>query len=258
MAQDSSPGNPAQPQRGAADRPAGPDAVEPFGGRRLWLAVREVVLIVLITILASFLVKTFLFRAYYIPSGSMEQTLQINDRIFVNLMVPGPFDVDRGDVVVFEDTKGWLGEPAPVASNPVRDVLEFIGLMPNSSEQHLVKRLIGLPGDRVACCSAEGTLTVNGTAVHEPYLYPGSVPSEIPFEVTVPQGHIWVMGDHRDASADSRMHQDGPGGGFISLDDVTGRAEVIAWPLSRWGDAGGDRDVFEQVPAPEPARTGSE
>lgn len=250
MAEDSSPGTPAQPQHAGA--------VEASGGRRLWLAVREIVLIILITILASFLVKTFLFRAYYIPSGSMEQTLQINDRIFVNLLVPGPFEVDRGDVVVFEDTKGWLGEPAPVASNPVRDVLEFIGLMPNSSEQHLVKRLIGLPGDRVQCCTAEGTLTVNGTAVHEPYLHPGSAPSDIPFDVTVPQGHIWVMGDHRDASADSRMHQEGPGGGFISLEDITGRAEVIAWPLSRWGDAGGDRDTFEQIPAPEAAQAESE
>lgn len=258
MAEDSSLGRPAQRRRGGTEHPAGPGAVEPSGARRLWLAVREIVLIILITILASFLVKTFLFRAYYIPSGSMEQTLQINDRIFVNLLVPGPFEVDRGDVVVFEDTKGWLGQPAPVAANPVREALEFIGLAPNSSEQHLVKRLIGLPGDRVQCCSAEGALTVNGTPVEEPYLHPGSAPSDIPFDVTVPEGHIWVMGDHRDASADSRMHQDGPGGGFISLDDVTGRAEVIAWPLPRWGDAGGDRDAFEQVPAPETARTGSE
>ncbi len=274
MAQENNPGAPEAPRGegpGAtpAETPAGHDAGHvagpatdhagaPSGGHRLWLAVREVVLIVLITLLASFLVKTFLFRAYYIPSGSMEQTLQINDRIFVNLLVPGPFDVERGDVVVFEDTKGWLGEPAPVASNPVREALEFIGLMPNSSEQHLVKRLIGLPGDRVECCTAEGLLTVNGTPVEEPYLHPGSAPSDIPFDVTVPEGQIWVMGDHRDASADSRMHQDGPGNGFISLDDVTGRAEVIAWPLSRWGDAGGNRDAFEHVPDPEAARTESE
>ena len=126
-------------------------ATQASSGRRLWLAVREVVLIILITILASFLVKTFLFRAYYIPSGSMEQTLQVNDRIFVNLLVPGPFEVDRGDVIVFQDTKGWLGEPAPQPANPVREGLEFIGLMPDSSEQHLVKRIIGMPGDRVAC-----------------------------------------------------------------------------------------------------------
>ncbi|MGW9552030.1 signal peptidase I [Citricoccus zhacaiensis] len=274
MAQENNPGAPEAPGGEGpgttpTETPAGHDAGHvagpatghagaSSGGHRLWLAVREVVLIVLITLLASFLVKTFLFRAYYIPSGSMEQTLQINDRIFVNLLVPGPFDVERGDVVVFEDTKGWLGEPAPVASNPVREALEFIGLMPNSSEQHLVKRLIGLPGDRVECCTAEGMLTVNGTPVEEPYLHPGSAPSDIPFDVTVPEGQIWVMGDHRDASADSRMHQDGPGNGFISLDDVTGRAEVIAWPLSRWGDAGGNRDAFEHVPDPEAARTESE
>lgn len=232
-------------------------ATQSSSGRRLWLAVREVVLIILITILASFLVKTFLFRAYYIPSGSMEQTLQVNDRIFVNLLVPGPFEVDRGDVVVFQDTKGWLGEPAPQSANPVREVLEFIGLQPDSSEQHLVKRIIGMPGDRVECCSDTGQLTVNGVAVDEPYLYPGSAPSDIPFEVTVPEGHLWVMGDHRDASADSRLHQNGPGNGFISLDNVTGRAEVIAWPLSRWGDAGGHRDAFDAVPEPDPALTGA-
>lgn len=232
-------------------------ATQPSPGRRLWLAVREVVLIILITLLASFLVKTFLFRAYYIPSGSMEQTLQINDRIFVNLLVPGPFEVDRGDVIVFQDTKGWLGEPAPQPANPVRETLEFVGLMPNSSEQHLVKRIIGMPGDRVECCSADGRLTVNGEPVEEPYLHPGSVPSDMPFDVTVPEGHLWVMGDHRDASADSRVHQDGPGDGFISLDDVTGRAEVIAWPLSRWGDAGGDRDAFASVPEPDAALTGA-
>ncbi|MGD6978520.1 MULTISPECIES: signal peptidase I [Citricoccus] len=232
-------------------------ATQPSSGRRIWLAVREIVLIVLITILASFLVKTFLFRAYYIPSGSMEQTLQVNDRIFVNLLVPGPFEVDRGDVIVFQDTQGWLGEPAPEPANPVREGLEFIGLMPDSSEQHLVKRIIGMPGDRVECCSDTGLLTVNGEPVEEPYLHPGSAPSDIPFDVTVPEGHVWVMGDHRDASADSRVHQQGPGNGFISLDDVTGRAEVIAWPLSRWGDAGGDRDAFESVPDPDPALAGA-
>ncbi len=257
MAEDSSPDGSVHPGRGETGGSATSAApAAPGAGRRLWSAVREIVIIVLITILASFLVKTFFFRAYYIPSGSMEQTLQVNDRIFVNLMVPGPFELDRGDVVVFGDTKGWLGEPAPVPANPVREVLEFIGLMPDSSEQHLVKRLIGLPGDRVQCCSADGLLTVNGTPIEEPYLHPGSAPSDIPFDVTVPEGHVWVMGDHRDASADSRMHREGPGGGFISLDDVTGRAEVIAWPISRWGDAGGDRDAFEAVPDADPVPAG--
>jgi signal peptidase I len=245
----------AQDSRQRAD--GAPDA-EISGGRRLWLAVREIVLIILITVLASFLVKTFLFRAYYIPSGSMEQTLQINDRIFVNLLVPGPFEVDRGDVVVFEDTQGWLGEPLAAPANPVQEALQFIGLMPDTSEQHLVKRVVGMPGDRVECCSPDGLLVVNGEPVQEPYLFPGSAPSEMEFDVTVPEGHLWVMGDHRDASADSRMHQDGPGNGFIDLDDVTGRAEVIAWPISRWGDAGGNRDTFENVPDPDPARSENE
>ncbi|QCU78336.1 signal peptidase I [Citricoccus sp. SGAir0253] len=248
------PAAPAPTGTPAAAPAAARPAARPSVGRRAWLAVREIVLIVLITILASFLVKTFLFRAYYIPSGSMEQTLQVNDRIFVNLLVPGPFGVDRGDVIVFQDTKGWLGEPAPQPANGAQQALEFIGLLPDSSEQHLVKRIIGMPGDTVECCSADGRVVVNGEPVDEPYLHPGSAPSDIPFTVTVPEGHVWVMGDHRDASADSRMHRDGPGGGFIDLDDVTGRAEVIAWPVSRWGDAGGDREAFADVPDPAAAR----
>ena len=106
----------------------------------------------------SFVIKTFFFRAFYIPSGSMEPTLEINDRIFVNLLVPGPFELERGDVVVFKDTKGWLGETAPVEVNPASGFLAFVGLLPDSSQQHLVKRVIGLPGDTVECCDADGRI----------------------------------------------------------------------------------------------------
>ena len=224
------------------------EETEPTAGQRVWKGIQEILWIVGITLVLSFLIKTFLFRAFFIPSGSMEQTLQVDDRIFVNLLLPEPFGLDRGDIVVFEDTKGWLPEPAPRAANPVRDALEFVGLMPDSSQQHLVKRVIGMPGDHVASAGDGTPITVNGVPVDEPYLHPEATPSDIPFDVVVPEGKVWVMGDHRNASADSRMHQHGPGEGFIDLTDVTGRAEVIAWPVNRWGGAGGDRAPFDQVP----------
>ncbi len=221
-----------------------------------WL--REVVIIVVIALLLSFLIKTFLFRAFYIPSGSMEETLEINDRIFVNLLVPEPFDLSRGDVVVFKDTQAWL--PATDQNddgNFIADALTFVGLLPDESEQHLVKRIIGMPGDHVTCCSADGKVTVNGEPLDEPYLYPGALPSETAFDVVVPEGKVWVMGDHRNASADSREHQDGPNGGFINIEDIEGKAAVIAWPLSRAGFIGSYPEVFENVPEPSGAETAS-
>lgn len=221
-----------------------------------WL--REVVIIVAIALLLSFLIKTFLFRAFFIPSGSMEETLEIDDRIFVNLLVPEPFDLARGDVVVFKDTQAWL--PATQqddGGNILADALTFVGLLPDESEQHLVKRIIGMPGDHVVCCSADGKVTVNGEPLDEPYLYPGAQPSEIPFDVVVPEGKVWVMGDHRNASADSREHQNGPGGGFINIEDIEGKAAVIAWPLGRAGFIGSYPEVFENVPDPSGAETAS-
>ncbi len=220
-----------------------------------WL--KEIGTIVVIALVLSFLIKTFLFRAYWIPSGSMENTLELNDRIFVNLLVPHPFALQRGDVVVFKDSQGWL-PPAPAkAPGPlswVKGGLTFVGLLPDESEQHLVKRVIGLPGDRVICCDAAGKLTVNGAPLTEPYLYPGSPPADpaAPFDVRVPDGELWVMGDHRNESADSRAHQNTPGKGFVPVADVEGKATVIAWPLSRVTFLGNYPDVFRAVPAPAP------
>lgn len=222
-------------------------------GLGAWL--REVLTIVVIALLLSFLIKTFLFRAFYIPSGSMEQTLEINDRIFVNLLVPEPIDLNRGDVIVFKDTKGWLPQTQEKATNPIREALTFVGLLPDESQQHLVKRVIGTAGDHVVCCDADGRITVNGEPLDEPYLYPGATPSDIPFDVTVPEGKVWVMGDHRNASADSREHQYGEGGGFIDVDDIEGKAAVTAWPLNRIGSVSSYPEVFENIP--EPAESGS-
>jgi len=203
--------------------------------------LRDVVVIFLVAVLVSFLVKTFVVRSFYIPSGSMENTLQINDRIIVNEFQPKLFGLQRGDVVVFKDPGGWLPAPAPSTANPLQKavgaVLDFVGLGASDSDQHLVKRVIGLPGDKITCCNALGQMSVNGVPLKEPYvLLPAGVQavSAKPFEVTVPAGKIWVMGDNRYSSADSRYHMDDPGKGFVPLDDVVGRAFVVSWPLSHW------------------------
>ena len=216
----------------------------------LWL--KEVATVVAIAVVLSFLIKTFLFRAFYIPSESMVSTLDVNDRIFVNLLVPEPFALERGDVVVFKDTKGWLVPTPEKADGPftwVQDGLTFVGLLPDNSEQHLVKRVIGLPGDHVVCCDVGGKLTINGQEVNETYVNPAEVPDVRNFDVVVPEGKIWVMGDNRNHSADSRAHQES-NGGFIDMPDIEGKAAVIAWPLNRMTGLGNYPEVFRNVPAP--------
>ena len=247
--------------QGSAAHAPGPDAEHaadaPAGERRrnrkatdngfgAWL--KEIATIVVIALVLSFLIKTFLFRAFFIPSGSMEQTLEVDDRIFVNQLVPQPFDLQRGDIVVFEDTEEWLPPQAEIRLNWFREALIFIGLAPDESQQHLVKRVIGLPGDRVVCCDAEGRLTINGKPIEEPYVFPGATPSDIPFDVTVPDGKVWVLGDHRNASADSRVNQDKSGAGFVDIEDIEGKAAVIAWPLGRIGLLDNHSEVFDDVP----------
>ncbi|MHA7221529.1 signal peptidase I [Arthrobacter sp. RHLT1-20] len=216
----------------------------------LWM--KEIATVVIVAIVLSFLIKTFLFRAFYIPSESMVNTLDVNDRIFVNLLVPEPFALEHGDVVVFRDTQGWL---VPAAEKPVgpftwvQDGLTFVGLLPDNSEQHLVKRVIGLPGDRVACCDGGGQLTVNGVPLSEKYINPAEVPQIRDFDVVVPEGKVWVMGDNRNHSADSRAHMES-NGGFVNIADIEGKAAVIAWPLNRITSLDNYPDVFRGVPAP--------
>ena len=203
--------------------------------------LRDVVVIFVIAVLVSFLIKTFVARSFYIPSGSMENTLQINDRIIVNELQPSVFPLSRGDVVVFKDPGGWLPAAAPQTGNPIQQgvgaVLDFVGLGASDSDQHLVKRLIGLPGDHITCCNALGQMSVNGVPLKEPYvLLPAGqqAVSAKPFDVTVPAGKIWVMGDNRYNSADSRYHMDDPTKGFVPMSDVVGRAFVVSWPVSHW------------------------
>ncbi|MGB3376592.1 MAG: signal peptidase I, partial [Microbacterium sp.] len=201
---------------------------------------RDVVLVLVAAILVSFLLKTYLVRTFYIPSPSMVSTLQVNDRIIVNELVPEVVGIARGDVVVFRDPGGWLAGPARPPAPPIAAALDWlgslIGLTASDSEEHLIKRVIGLPGDRVTCCDAQGRLTINGVAIEEPYLNvpAGSPASAEEFDVTVPAASLWVMGDNRNFSADSRRHMNAPGGGFVPMSAVVGKAFVISWPASRW------------------------
>ena len=223
----------------------------------LWL--KEIGTVVGIAVVLSFLIKTFLFKAFFIPSESMVATLEKDDRIFVNLLVPEPFALQRGDIVVFKDTQGWLPATQPETPGPftwLQDSLAFVGLLPDETEQHLVKRVIGLPGDHVVCCDSQARVSVNGTVLDEDYLNPAETPIAQPFDVVVPAGKIWVMGDNRNNSADSREHRE-VNGGFINLPDVEGKAAVIAWPVGRWQVLDNHAEVFRSVPAPSPEDTNS-
>jgi signal peptidase I len=218
-------------------------------------AVRETVIVVAIALALSLLVKTFLVQAFYIPSVSMQHTLEVGDRVVVSKLTPGPFELQRGDVIVFTDPGGWLAPTPPPQDGPVRKALRsaltFVGLLPEDSDNHLIKRLIGLPGDHVVCCDAQGRLSVNGTAITEPYVFDGNVPSERPFDITVPPGRVWVMGDHRQMSEDSRYHDDGHGNtGSVPIADITGRAFVIVWPFDRADSLPRYSSTFRHVPPP--------
>jgi signal peptidase I len=210
-------------------------------------AVTEVVVVVAMALAISLVVKTFLVQAFYIPSGSMENTLLLDDRVVVSKLTPGPFALHRGDIIVFKDPGNWLPATVPpddgTVRHVVRSVFTFVGLLPHDSGEHLIKRVIGLPGDTVACCDSGGHVTVNRVGITEPYLYPGNVPSSKTFRQTVPAGKLWVMGDHREISEDSRVH------GFVPESDVVGRAFVLVWPLSRATWLGRPDDVFAKVPA---------
>jgi signal peptidase I len=170
----------------------------------------------------------------------MENTLQVNDRVAVNKIPFLAKSIKRGDVVVFRDPDNWLPIPAEdVSGNKViakaKEALVFSGVLPNPAKQYLVKRVIGVAGDKVICCDKDGGLTINGKSTNEPYIFAGNKPSELRFNVTVPEGKIWVMGDHRGASADSRYHQDDVNNGMVPVSKVTGRVFGILWPFSNFG-----------------------
>jgi signal peptidase I len=213
------------------------------GGRRtsVLLFLRDVVVIVGIALLVSFLIKTFLIRSFYIPSGSMKSTLEINDRIIVNQLVPELVAIERGDIVVFRDPGGWLAPIPETPRAPLQVAADWlgslVGLVAPDSDEHLVKRVIGLPGDRVECCNDFGQMSVNGVPLEEPYVRLPAGADDVSaddFEVTVPADSLWVMGDNRYDSSDSRYNRNTFTGGFVPVSAVVGRAVVISWPFGRW------------------------
>jgi len=198
--------------------------------------LREFPILVIVALAVS-LIKTFLVQFFYIPSGSMENTLQINDRVAVNKLPFISNNIDRGDVVVFRDPSNWLPEPYANTQNQIiekiKEGLVLVGVLPNPAKQYLVKRVIGVAGDTVV--AKDGVVTINGKKAEEPYIFAGNKPSEVDFNITVPAGKIWVMGDHRGASADSRYHQDDVNNGFVPVSRVTGRVVAIIWPFKNAG-----------------------
>ena len=204
---------------------------------------RELPFLVLIALVLALLIKTFLVQAFFIPSGSMERTLHgctgcRGDRVLVNKLVYRVRDPHRGEIVVFKGPPSWQPEfvesqPGNVVTRLLHEVGAALGVAAPSNKD-FIKRVIGVGGDHVVCCDSAGRITVNGRALDEPYLYPGAHPSDQPFDVVVPKGRLWVMGDHRNDSADSRAHQ-ADHLGTIPVADVIGRAFVRVWPPGRWG-----------------------
>lgn len=206
----------------------------PFTWRRA--AALGVICTVFLLLFSNFVAQPFL-----IPSRSMEPTFEVGDRVLVNKLAYRFGDVPRrGDLVVFDGTGSFV--PERPDDNPIGEAVHgaasALGLA-EPSDSDFVKRVVGVGGDDVVCCDAGGRVRVNGAPLDEPYLYPGDAPSQVPFRIVVPLGTLWVMGDHRSQSRDSRDHLGQPGGGMVPVEKVIGRADWIGWPVSRWGSAGG-------------------
>jgi signal peptidase I len=236
--------------------PAEGDAARPRGRGRhrrkkkhrpFWI---EIPMLLALSLGLTILVKTFLVAAFYIPSGSMEQTLLLQDRVLVNKLSYRFGEVKRGDIVVFRGPPSWTAENPvpPPPTNPITRLLQplqrALGAAP-PGEKDFIKRVIGLPGDRVECCDADGRVSVNGVALDESsYLFEDN---QDEFSVVVPDDHLWMMGDHRAVSQDSRAE----GQGAVPIDNVVGRAFVVIWPLGHAKGLGRP----DTTPAAAPAAT---
>ncbi|WP_353509763.1 signal peptidase I [Intrasporangium sp.] len=208
----------------------GPGAAEPpaHADRSLRWLIGPAVALLLVLGLRAFLVAPF-----SIPSGSMEDTLDVGDRLLVTRTTQAE-DLRHGDIVVFDASRAFnLEVPDRGLLESVVDSLE--GLVGQGAPTDYVKRVIGLPGDRVRCCDPDGRIEVNGEPVDEPYLKPGQAPSTMTFDVLVPPDRFWVMGDNRGGSSDSRAHLGEPGGGMVPGEDIIGKVWVRYWPLDRLG-----------------------
>jgi signal peptidase I len=235
---------PDEPAAATGGQPEGAQAARRKRGGSLW---RELPILIVVALAIALVIKTFVVQPFFIPSSSMENTLLVGDKVLVNKLVYHFRSIQPGDIIVFNGVGSW--NPAPPAERPASNPFvraydatlkplfhSIAGLFGTPIGQtDYIKRVIGVPGDDVACCNAQGLVTVNGVPLHESsYLYPGAAPSQIHFNKVVPAGRLWVMGDNRQISDDSRMRQNDPGGGTIPINQVVGRAFVIVWPLSHW------------------------
>ena len=196
---------------------------------------RELLTVVGTALVLSILVRTFLIQAFYVPSASMEDTLQENDRIIVSKISTRFTGIDRSNVIVFHDPGGWLGEGFPNPyDTPVGRVLQAVGIVPSNSGNDLVKRVIGVANDQVECCDSSGRVTVNGVAIADSYIKEGITSDQVTFSVLVPEGNVFVMGDNRGNSEDSRFHLD-KNNGMVPVEEIIGRVAMRIWPISRIG-----------------------
>lgn len=237
----------------SAARAAHREAKSRTPGARGSRLLKELAIVAVVALVLSLGIKTFVAQSFWIPSGSMENTLVPGDRVVVSKFTPGPFALQRGDVVVFHDPGHWLDIPNAKRSGiggALVSGLQFVGLYP-SGDNDLIKRVIGLPGDHVKCCNTRGQIVVNGVGLSEPYIYPGGGTDQKKFSVTVPSGRVWVMGDNRGDSADSRFHDDGTGRtGSVPEADIIGRAVLTVWPVDRMRWLSNYSSTFDKVPQP--------
>lgn len=236
-------------------------AAEESKGQHLLSSILQTVTVFAVALLSVVIIKAFFVQFFFVPSGSMETTIMTGDYVAVNKLADSLDELNRGDIIVFQDPGGWLDGVQQSQPNPVTKVLtdvgQAIGLVPKNSGTHLVKRIIGVAGDHVSCAGEGEPIVINGAPVQETYLAPDMAPSLQAFDVTVPKGHLWVMGDNRSNSADSRYHQERNGFGFVPIAKVEGRVWLIYYPFNHFRHVRSGADVFADVPAAKAVTAGT-